>query len=66
MAPPKRKAPAKKRAAAAPRKKLLFDVAQRSARDPFAGPSSAKQIERSLDQGTRKTLAQFRGDIDWE
>jgi hypothetical protein len=65
MAPPKRKPPPKKRAAAAPRKKLL-DELQRSTRDPFAGPSSARQIERSLDQGTRKTLAEFRGDIDWE
>ncbi len=65
MAAPKRKPPAKKGASAAPRKKLL-DVSQRSARDPFAGPSSARQIERSLGQGTRKTLAQFRADIDWE
>lgn len=66
MAQRKRKPPAKKRAAAAPKKKLRFDVTQRSARDPFAGPSSAKQIERSLDQGTRKTLQEFRSDIDWE
>jgi hypothetical protein len=65
MTAPKRKPPAKKRAAAAPRKKLL-DVLQRSTRDPFAGPSNARQIARSLDQGTRKTLAEFRGDIDWE
>ena len=69
MAKPKQKPAARKRAAKrAPQKKAGFTAVQlqRSARDPFVGPSSAKQIERSLNEGTRKTLAAFRGDINWE
>ena len=65
MSAPKQKPAAKKRLVRpAPAKKR--PVEKRSARDPFAGPSSARQIERSLDQGTRKTLAAFRTDINWD
>ena len=66
MAPPKQKPSSKKPVKPMPRRKPIDSPLQRSARDPFAGPSSSKQIERSLEKGTRKTLAEFRGDIDWE
>lgn len=65
MAGPKQKT-AKKKGLTRPALAKKRFLARRSARDPFAGPSSARQIEKSLDEGTRKTLAQFRSDIDWE
>jgi hypothetical protein len=66
MASPKAKPAGKKRAAKATPRKAAPDKLRRAARDPFAGPSSEKLIERSLNQGTRTTLAQFRADINWE
>ena len=65
MAPPKAKPAAKKRATKAAAYRLQ-DKVRRAARDPFAGPSSEKLIERSLDRGTKTTLAQFRASINWE
>ena len=67
MAAPKKAV--KKRAAAKPaaRKKIADEILRlRAARDPYVGPSSAQQIERSLDRGTKKSLASFRGDISWD
>jgi hypothetical protein len=65
MASPKAKPAAKKRGKVPARKEWL-DKLRRAARDPFAGPTSEKLIERSLDQATTKTLAEFRADINWE
>lgn len=66
MASPKAKPAVKKQSAKAPMRKAQTAKLRRAARDPFAGPSSDKLIERSLDQATRTTLAQFRADINWE
>jgi hypothetical protein len=67
MAQRKAKPAPKKRGVKSPAKKLSGSAwRRRSVRDPFAGPTSTRQIERSLNEGTTKTLAQFRADIDWE
>jgi hypothetical protein len=66
MASPKAKTASKKSGAKPAVRKALPDKVRRAARDPFAGPSSEKLIERSLNQGTKTTLAQFRANINWE
>ena len=68
MAGPKQKTATKKTAAErrTPRRNQAPAVAvqKRAARDVSLGPP-AKQIERSLNEGTKQTLDVFRSSINW-